>query len=87
MKQDTIQINALDFNPDIDGPNIPRDHNNTVVVSVQDQLTSSEPELSDATNFQEETTDRDPLHTTYIPAKSRSRLLWDTIKEIADSTL
>ena len=64
-EQDTIQINALDFDPDIDGPNIPRAHNNTVVVSVQEQLTSSEPELADVTNFQEETTDRNPLNTTY----------------------
>ena len=64
MEQDTIQINALDFNPDIDGPNIPRAHNNIAVVSVQEQLTSSEPELSDATNFQEENTDRNPPNTT-----------------------
>ena len=65
MEQDTIQINAFDFNLDIDGPNIPRAHNNRTVVSVQEWLTSSEPELSDSTNFQEETTDRDPLDTTY----------------------
>ena len=65
MEQDTIQIDALDFNLDIDGPNIPRAHNNTVVVSVQEWLTSPEQEISDATNFQEETTDRDPLDTTY----------------------
>ena len=49
MEQDTIQINALDFNPDIDGPNIPRAHNNKVVVSVQEWLTSPEPEVADAT--------------------------------------
>ena len=65
MEQDTIQINASDFDPDIDGPNIPRAHNNTVAVSVQEQLTSPEPELSDATNFQEETTDRDLLDPAY----------------------
>ena len=57
-EQDTVQINALDFDLDIDGPNPPRTHNNTVVVSVQEHLTSSEPEISDATNFQEEDTDR-----------------------------
>ena len=45
-EQDTIQINALDFDLDIDGPNIPRAHNNTVVVSVQEWLTSPEPDLS-----------------------------------------
>ena len=44
-EQDTIQINALDFDPDIDGPNPPRTHNNTVVVSVQEHLTSHEPEV------------------------------------------
>ena len=41
-EQDTIQINALDFDPDIDGPNSPRTHNNTAVVSVQEHLTSPE---------------------------------------------
>ena len=55
----------LDFDLDIDGPNFPRAHNNTAVVSVQEQLTSPEPETSDATNFQEENTDRDPPYTTY----------------------
>ena len=64
-EQDTVQLNAPDFDLDIDGPNIPRAHNNTAVVSVQDQLTSPEPELSDAMNFQEETTDRDPPNATY----------------------
>ena len=65
MEQDTIQINAPEFDLDIEGPNIPRAHNNTVVVSVQEWLTSPEPELSDATNFWEENTDRDPSDTTY----------------------
>ena len=36
-----------------------------MVVSVQEWLTSPEPELADATNFQEETPDRDLLDTTY----------------------
>ena len=39
-EQDIIQINAPDFNQDIVGPNIPRAHNNTVVVSVQEWLSS-----------------------------------------------
>ena len=65
MEQDTIQINAPDFDHDIYGPNLPRAHNNTAVVSVQDQLTPPEPESSDATNFQEENTDRDLPDTTY----------------------
>ena len=34
MEQDTLQINAPDFDLDIDGSNILRAHNNTVVVSV-----------------------------------------------------
>ena len=62
MEQHTVQINAPDFDPDIDGQNTLRAHNNTVVVSLQEQLTSPEPELADATNFQEETPDRDPLN-------------------------
>ena len=66
MEQDTVQINALDFDLDIDGPSIPRAHNDTAVVSVQEWLTSPEPELSDATNFQEEATDRDPMQHTII---------------------
>ena len=64
-EQNTIQINAPDFDPDIDRPNSPRTHNNTMVVSVQQHLTSPEPEVSDATNFQEEDTDRDPPNATY----------------------
>ena len=64
-EQDTVQINALDFDPDIDGPNPPRTHNNTVVVSVQEHLTSPEPEVSDATDFQEEEMARDPPDFKY----------------------
>ena len=64
-EQDTIQINAPDFDLDIDRPNPPRTPNNTVIVSVQQHLTSPEPEVSDATNFQEEDTDRDPPDATY----------------------
>ena len=59
-EQDTIQINATHFDLDTDGPNSPRTCNNTAVVSVQEHLTLLEPEVSDATNFQEDT-DRDPL--------------------------
>ena len=53
-EQDTVQINAPDFDPDIDGPNLPRTHNNTAVVSVQEHLTPSEPEVLDATDFKAE---------------------------------
>ena len=65
MEQDTVQINAPKFNPDIDGPNSPRAHNNTAIVSVQEQLASPEPEISDATDFQEENTHRDSPNATY----------------------
>ena len=54
MEQDTVQINALDFDLDIDGPHIPISHTNTVVVSVQEHFTPSEPEVLDATESQAE---------------------------------
>ena len=54
MEQDTVQINALDFDPDINGPHPSRSHNSTVVVPVQEHLTPSEPEVLDATEFQAE---------------------------------
>ena len=64
-EQDTVQINALEFNQDINGPNSRRAHNNTAIVSFQEQLTSPEPEISDATDFQEENTHRDSPDATY----------------------
>ena len=64
MEQDTIQINALEFNPDIDGPNPPRACNNTAVVSVQEQLASPKPDVSDAADFQRENTHRDSPNPT-----------------------
>ena len=54
MEQNTVQINALDFDPDIDGPHPPRSHTNTVVVSVQEHFTPSEPEILDAAESQAE---------------------------------
>ena len=61
-KQDTVQINA----PDINGPNPPRAHNNTVVVSVQEYLTPLEPEVLDATEFQaEDNTARESSDSIY----------------------
>ena len=54
MEQDTVQINALDFDPDIDGPHPPRSCTNTVVVSVQEHFTTSEPEVLDAAESQAE---------------------------------
>ena len=49
MEQDTVQIDAPDFDPDIDEPNPQRVHHNTVVVSVQKLFTSPEPESIVAT--------------------------------------
>ena len=63
-EQDTIQINALDFDPDIIGPNIPRAHNNTMVVSVQELLTSPKPELAAATKKKLLTGTNSTPHTT-----------------------
>ena len=65
MKQDTIQINAPEFDPDIDRPNSLRACNNTIVVSVQEQLALPEPDVSDATDFQEENIYRDSPNPTY----------------------
>ena len=49
----------------IDGPNSPRACNNTAVVSVQEQLAPPKPDISDATDFQEENTHRDSPDPTY----------------------
>ena len=65
-EQDTVQINAPDFDLDIDRPNPPRTCNNTAVVSVQENLTSPKPEVSDATNFQEEDTETHLMPYTTI---------------------
>ena len=47
--QDRVQINALDYDPDIDGPQHPRRHANAALVSVQDHFTPSESEILDVT--------------------------------------
>ena len=65
IEQDTVQINAPDFNFDIDGPNIVRGHNTMAEVLVQEFLASPEPQLTNATNFQEETVDRDSFDSMY----------------------
>ena len=54
MDQDRVQINAPDYDPDIDGPQQPRRHTNTAVVSVQDHFIPSESEILDATESQAE---------------------------------
>ena len=54
MEQDTVQINTPDFDLDIDRPQPPRSCTNTVVVSVQEHFTHSEPEVLDAAESQTE---------------------------------
>ena len=51
---DRVQINALDYDPDIDGPQPPRRQVNTAVVSVQDHFTPSESEVLDVAESQTE---------------------------------
>ena len=69
MEQDTVQINAPEIDPDIDRTNSPRTQNNTAVVTVQEQLAFPEPDISDATDFQEENTHRDLPDATYNNSK------------------
>ena len=50
MEQDTVQIDAPDFDPDIDLPDTQPVHHTTAVVSVHELFTSPEPESTDASN-------------------------------------
>ena len=68
-EQDVVQIDALGFDPDIDRPDTQWVHHTTVVVSVHELFTSPEPESIDASNTQEETTDRDQLNTRHSNSK------------------
>ena len=54
MDHDRVQLNAPDYDPDIDGPQPPRRQVNTAVVSVQDHFTPSESKNSDVTESQAE---------------------------------
>ena len=54
MDQDRVQINALDYDPDIDGPQHSRKQTNTAVVSVQDNFTPSESEILEVAESQAE---------------------------------
>ena len=73
MEQDNIQIDAPDFDPDIDGPDTQWVHHTTVVVSVHELLTSPDPESVDASNTQEEVTDRDQFDTRHSTAEDPNR--------------
>ena len=45
MEQDDVQLNAPDFDPDIDGPDTQWVHNTTPVISVHELFTSPDPDL------------------------------------------
>ena len=51
---DRVQLNTLDYDDDIDGPQLPRRHVNTAVVSIQDHFTPSESEILDVAESQAE---------------------------------
>ena len=51
---DRVQLNPLDYDLDIDGPQPPRRHVHTAVVSVQDHFTPSKSEILDVTESQAE---------------------------------
>ena len=53
--QDEVQIYAPDYDPDIDGLEIQRVHYNSVIVSVQELLTASDPGSLNASNIEETT--------------------------------
>ena len=54
MDHDRVQLNALDYDPDIDSPQLPTRHVNTAVVSVQDHLTPSDSEILDVAESEAE---------------------------------
>ena len=51
---DRVQLNASDYDPDIDGSQSPRRHVNTAVVSVQDHFTPSESDILNVAESQAE---------------------------------
>ena len=73
MEQDIVQIDAPDFDPDIDGPDTQWAHHTTAVVSVHELFTSPEPESINVSNTQEETTDRDQLDTRHSNSEDPHR--------------
>ena len=54
MDHDRVKLNALDYDPDIDGPQPHRRHVNTAAVSVQDHFIPSESEILNVTESQAE---------------------------------
>ena len=54
MDHDRVQLNAPEYDPDIDSPQLPRGHVNTTVVSIQDHFTPLDSEISDVAELQAE---------------------------------
>ena len=54
MDHDRVQLNVLDYDPDIDGPQLPTSHVNTAVVSVWDHLTFSDSQILDVAELEAE---------------------------------
>ena len=73
MEQDTVQIDAPDFDPDINKPDTKQAHHTTTVVSVDELFTSPEPESTDASNTHEKTTDRDQLDARHSNSEGPHR--------------
>ena len=67
---DRVQINAPDYDPDIDGLQPTRRQVNTAVVSVQDHFTPSESEILDVTESQaEDNTPEEAINPIYHKSK------------------
>ena len=73
MEQDTVQIAAPDFDPDIKRLDTQWAHHTTAVVSVCELFTSHEPESTNASNTQEESTDRDQLDSRHSNSEDPQR--------------
>ena len=72
-EQDAVQIDAPDFDSDIDRPDTQWAHHTTVVASVHELFTSPEPHSINASNTQEETTDRHQLDTRHSNSEDPHR--------------
>ena len=82
-KQDAVQIEAPDFDPDIDRPDTQWVKHTTAIVYVHELLTSPDPESVNALNTQEEITDRDQFDTRHSTSEDPHRP-WNLPKQVAD---
>ena len=85
-EQVRVQINAPDYDPDINGPQSPRQHANTVVVSVQEYLTPSQSEISDAAGPQAEDNTADKSFDFIYHNSEESHGFEDFPQDIQDHT-